>query len=115
MTSVQTEVMENRKGEFFSKDKFSDSCEEGESSSEYACKVCTVAPKPWNQIIKFADPNAVKEPMDGTSSDDSLPSLTENLETDDDAVTITISSDKDLKQSMVELDTEHLVSLEMSD
>ena len=107
--------MEQKKNDFFSKDEFSDSCEEGESSSEYACKVCTVAPKPWKDIIKFSDPNAVKEPMDGTSSDDSLPSIVENLETDDDAATITISSDEDLEQSMAELDTENLVSLEMSD
>ena len=88
---------------------------ERESSSEYPCKVCTVAPKPWKEIIKFSDPNAMKEPMDGTSSDDTLPSIEENLETDDDQATITISSDKDLEQSTAELDTETLVSLEMLD
>ena len=81
---------------------------------EYTHKVCTVASKPWKDIIKFSDPNAVKEPMDGTSSEDSLPSIPENLEIDDDTATITISSDEGLEQSRAELDAEHLVSLEMS-
>ena len=53
--------------------------------------------------------------MDGTYSDDSLPSIPGNLESDDDGATITISSDKDLEQSMIELETDNLVSLEMSD
>ena len=64
-------------------------------------KVCTVAPKPLQQIIKFPDPIAVKEPMDGTDSDDSLPSIPGNLESNDNGSTITISSDEDLEQSMI--------------
>ena len=53
--------------------------------------------------------------MDGTDSDNSLPSIPGNLESDDDGATITISGDEDLEQSMIELDTENLVSFEMSD
>ena len=115
VTSVQTEAPDAKKDEFFSKDECSDSCEEGESSSEYAHKVCTVAPKPLQEIIKSPDPSAVEEPMDGSESDDSLPSIPGNLESNDDGTTITISSDEDLEQSMIELDTQNLVSLEMSD
>ena len=102
VTSVQTEAPDVKKDKFLSKDKCSDSCEEGESSSEYAHKVCTVAPKSLQEILKFSDPNAVKNPMDGTDSNDSLPSIPGNLESNDDGAKITISSDEDLEQSMIE-------------
>ena len=46
----------------FHKTDISDS-DEGETSSEYAHKVCTMNPVPWNKILKFPDLNAVKEPM----------------------------------------------------
>ena len=102
--------------EFFSKEEVTDS-DEGESSAEYVCKVCTVNPTPLNEVLKFPDRNAIKQPMeiDGNISDPSsdtlpsLPSLPPSLETDGSATTICISSDEDLEESMLQLDTETMV------
>ena len=109
--------------EFFSKEEVTDS-DEGESSTEYACKVCTVNLTPLNEVLKFPDRNAIKQLMeiDGNISDSStdtlpsLPSLLPSLETDGSATTICISSDEDLEESMLQLDTETMVvSLENDD
>ena len=106
--------------EFFSKEVVTDS-DEGESSAEYACKVCTVNLTPLNEVLKFPDRNAIKQPMeiDGNISDsstDTLPSLPPSLETDGSATTICISSDEDLEELMLQLDTETIiVSLENDD
>ena len=45
--------------EFFTKEEVTDS-DEGESSAEYARKVCTVNLTPWNEVLKFPDRNAIK-------------------------------------------------------
>ena len=109
--------------EFFTKEEVTDS-DEGESSAEYARKVCRVNPIPWNEVLKFPDRNAIKQPMenDGNISDSStdtlpsLPSLPPSLETNGLATRICISSDEDLEESMLQLNTEAMVvSLENDD
>ena len=79
---------------------------------------------PWNEILKYPDPNAVKEPMvqsDGNVTDGStdtlpsLPNILPNLESNGSGTTICISSNEDLEESMLMLDTDNIISLQNDD